>query len=113
MTSDEIIDKIFECNFQSYDFDDIEFSVKCLNLTDEESKKILSDFGEVKLLSYDPKKVGKQCIIESDIHFVTYDIYIKEVATGRCHYKDLAIDELEEIEYFEVKPQDETITKFV
>jgi hypothetical protein len=66
-----------------------------------EQEQLLSLLGENSFIDTDSKKVGRNCEVTTMYFFKDYNLYLKEIQTGECHYKDVAIDGgCDSIEYF-------------
>lgn len=69
---------------------------------DDKTKDFLGSF---EFVDYDYEKEGRQCIETAVVYFENHNVFIKEVASGPCHYKDVMIDGgVDELEYFTVEP---------
>lgn len=102
----------------------IETETRLLNLYDDLSWKFDEDeklknelielFGGFYEVENDFEKVRRECIETSIVHFPNYNLYIKEVAIGECHYKDVVIDGYPyEIKYFIVEPKEIKIMDYI
>jgi hypothetical protein len=75
-------------------------------LDNENKEEIFEILGEFEIVDWDERKDRRNCIETAVVHFKKYDLYLKEVAVGECHYKDVMIDGWpHEIDYFLVDPQ--------
>lgn len=81
--------------------------VRLRNIQYEAPKELLKKIGKVETVYEDDKKDDLDCIETTIIHFKDSNLYLKEVAVGECHYRDVAIDgEIDSLEYFLVEPKE-------
>ena len=106
----EIINLLLEYNIRLKYFEDDIYNLK---ITDKENKiNILC--GDIETMKDYNKKDRRECIETCIVYFKDYELYIKEVAVGECHYSDVFIDGAPySIEYDIVEPQVKTIIDFV
>ena len=112
----QIINLLFEYNIRlKYFADDMDYLEYNLEITDENIvNKINNLCGDIELIKTDEERDDTECIETSIVYFKDYDLYIKEVATGECHYRDVCIDgELYNNEFTLVQPQEKVIIDFV
>lgn len=112
----EIINCLIEHNIRlRYFADDMDYLEYNLEITDEETiNKINNLCGNIELIETDEEKDDCSCIETSIIYFKDYDLHIKEVAEGECHYRDVCIDgDLYSLEFILVQPQEKVIIDYV
>lgn len=104
--SNEIIKLLLQYGIRLFYFaDDLEYLEYNLEITDEETvNEINSLIGCVEVLNYNAEKDGRECIETSIIYFKDYDLHIKEITAGECHYKDVSIDGDYTSKYILVQP---------
>lgn len=92
-----IVEAILDNNVTLYMIDDDIDMMEDKTAKDE----LLSLLGENTFIDTVSKKVGRNCEVSTIYFFKEYNLYLKEVQTGECHYKDVAIDGgCDSIEYF-------------
>lgn len=112
----EIINCLIEHNIRlRYFASDMDYLEYNLEITDEETtNKINNLCGSIELIETDEEKDDWSCIETSIVYFKDYDLYIKEVAEGECHYRDVCIDgDLYSLEFILVQPQEKVIIDYV
>lgn len=112
----QIINLLLKYNIRLKHFaDDMDYLEYNLEITDENIVNEINNLcGDIELIKDDSKKDRRECIETSIIYFENYDLYIKEVAVGECHYSDVCIDSpLYSLDYEYVEPQVKTIIDFV
>ncbi|WP_394777014.1 hypothetical protein [Flavobacterium sp.] len=58
-------------------------------------------------------KDRRECIETTIVYFEKHNCYIKEVAVGECHYKDVMIDgEYNSLEYYLVEPKEVKVVNY-
>lgn len=112
----QIINLMFKYNIRLKHFaDDMYYLEYNLEITDENIVSEINNLlGDIEIVKDYNKKDRRECIETSIIFFKDYDLYIKEVAVGECHYSDVCIDShLYSLDYEFVEPQVKTIIDFV
>lgn len=106
----EIINCLIENNIRlRYFADDM-----CYLEEKETINEINNICGSIELIEKDEEKDDSNCIETSIVYFKDYDLYIKEVAEGECHYRDVCIDgDLYSLEFILVQPQEKVIIDYV
>lgn len=106
----EIINCLIENNIRlRYFADDM-----CYLEDKETINEINNICGSIELIETDEEKDDRNCIETSIVYFKDYDLYIKEVAEGECHYIDVCIDgDLYNLEFILVQPQEKVIIDYV
>lgn len=86
--AEKIVDTMLKNNVTLYMLDD-----DLDGLEDETAKKeLLELLGENKYLDSDARKEDRNCIVTTTYFFSKHNLYLQEVQTGMCHYRDVAID---------------------
>ena len=99
-TAKEIVDFIIEKDLRLKFLED-----QILDLEGNSKHEAIDFLEHFELVDWDERKEGRNCIETSVVHFIYYDLYIEEIATGPCHYRDVMIDGWpDEINYNTVEP---------
>ena len=112
----EITNLLMKYNIRlKYFADDMDYLEYNLEITDENIVNEINNLcGDIELIKTDEEKDDRECIETSIVYFKDYDLYIKEVGVGECHYRDICIDgSPDSLEYKLVQPQVKTIIDFV
>lgn len=103
----EIIEKLKEHNMRlRYFADDAEYLEYHIEDDNVDYKELEKYFGSIVSVYSDEEKEGRECIEITIVHFEDYELYIKEISVGECHYKDVAIDGDYESTFLVVEPKE-------
>lgn len=93
----------------------LENDVRLYYIDDEEpSAEVVTVLGDWEVLDTHSYRDNRWCVEEAIVHFPHHGLYIKEVASGPCHYRDIMIDGgVEELDFYEVEPKSVTTTSYI
>lgn len=105
----QIIQLLLENDLRLRGLYDLEYRIE----DQDELKVALELIGEYEEKVNENEKDRTECIETTVVHFKKYNLFIKEVSVGDCHYKDVMIDGYSESEYFLVEPKEVMIIDYV
>jgi hypothetical protein len=75
------------------------------DLDESTKEEAIALLGEFEVVDCDERKKDRQCTETAIVEFKSHGVYIKELATGPCHYRDVMIDGLPDVvDYYTVEP---------
>ena len=103
--------KKYHIYFSRFD-DDPKYILSKTDIDKDKISEVIELLGETEMVSEDFEKDDRCCIETRVGLFKKYNMYVQEVSIGSCHYRDIIIEDLYEVNYYLVEPKEITVIDY-